>query len=54
MQNAKIGNATYSGKANAKGAFSIKTTKLKAGTAIKIWAKSESGVKGAVLNYVVQ
>lgn len=51
---AKIGNATYSGKANAKGAFSIKTTKLKAGTAIKIWAKSESGVKGAVLNYVVQ
>ena len=50
----KIGNATYDGKANSKGVFSIETAKLKADTKITVWAKSANGVKASVLNYVVQ
>jgi hypothetical protein len=50
----KIGNATYTGTSDSKGAFSVETTELTTGDEFKIWAKSQAKVKGKVLKYTVQ
>ena len=50
----KIGKKTYSGKANKKGAFSVKTTKVKKGKKVTIYCISKKGIKGKTAEYKVK